>query len=91
MTLERKSPGTAARANSTTPLVEASLTAHLGLQRHEPLTAEDRADIDVIVAAAERGFRLAVRCTACGHWISNPTSVRRHLGPRCAARMAAGE
>jgi hypothetical protein len=56
---------------------------------HEPLTAEDRADIDVLVAAAERGFRLATRCTACGAWISNPISIRRHLGPVCAKRAAA--
>jgi len=60
----------------------------LGLQRHEPLTAEDRADLDLLVAAAERGFRLATRCTACGSWISNPVSVRRHMGPVCRAKAA---
>jgi hypothetical protein len=56
---------------------------------HEPITAEDRADIDVLVAAAERGFRLATRCSACGQWLVSPASVRRHLGPVCARRMDA--
>lgn len=67
---------------------EAKLTRLLGLQRHEPMTAEDRADIDVIIAAAERGFRLATKCSACGSWISAPSSVRQHLGPVCAKRAA---
>lgn len=53
---------------------------------HEPLTPEDRQDIDVIVAAVERGFRVAVQCQACGHWLSNPRSVKAFMGPRCAAR-----
>lgn len=64
------------------------LTRLLGLERHEPLTPEDRADIDVIIAAAERGFRLATKCAACGHWISAPSSVRQHVGPVCAKRAA---
>jgi hypothetical protein len=57
---------------------------------HEPLTAEDRADIDVLIAAAERGFRLATRCTRCNQWLVAPSSVRRHLGPVCRAKAAAG-
>jgi hypothetical protein len=50
-------------------------------------TADDRADIDVLIAAAERGFRLAVQCLDCGQWLANPTSVRAHRGPRCRARL----
>ncbi|KAA1243634.1 hypothetical protein F0Q45_25495 [Mycobacterium simiae] len=61
----------------------------LGLQRHDPLTAEDRADLDVLIAAAERGYRLATRCLRCGQWLVAPSSVRRHLGPVCAAKAAA--
>ncbi|WP_407635608.1 DUF6011 domain-containing protein [Mycolicibacterium vanbaalenii] len=53
---------------------------------HEPLTREDREDLDVIVAAVERGFRIAVRCRVCGHWLSNPRSVKSFVGPRCAAK-----
>lgn len=56
--------------------------------RHEPLTPEDRADIDVLVAAAERGFRLATRCLRCNQWLVAPSSVRAHLGPVCRAKAA---
>jgi hypothetical protein len=56
---------------------------------HEPLTAEDRADIEVLIAAAERGFRLATRCTRCGQWLVAPSSVRAHLGPVCKVKVAA--
>jgi primosomal protein N' len=62
------------------------LSKLFGHAPHEPLTPEDREDLNAIVAAAERGFRVAVRCSACGHWLSNPRSVRAFLGPRCAAR-----
>lgn len=68
---------------------DTEFTCLLGLQRHEPLTPEDRADLDLIIAAAERGFRLATRCTACGSWISNPKSVRAHMGPVCRSRSVA--
>jgi hypothetical protein len=53
---------------------------------HEALTSEDRADIEVLVAAAERGFRLATRCTRCNKWVVAPSSVRAHMGPVCPAR-----
>ncbi|MFC5332872.1 DUF6011 domain-containing protein [Mycobacterium branderi] len=54
---------------------------------HEPLTPEDRADIDVLIAAAERGFRLATRCTRCNQWLVAPVSVRTHLGPVCRSKI----
>lgn len=54
---------------------------------HEPLTAEDRRDLDVIVAAVERGFRISVQCRVCGHWLSHPHSVKAFMGPRCAAKV----
>jgi hypothetical protein len=63
-------------------------TRLLGLERHEPLTREDREDIDMLVAAAERGFRLATRCTRCNQWLVAPSSVRVHLGPVCRAKAA---
>jgi hypothetical protein len=81
------------RSGQPTPLSELTDTAeHIAPWRqdwHEPLTAEDRADIAVLIAAAERGFRLATRCTACGAWISAPSSIRRHMGPKCAAKAVA--
>ncbi len=55
---------------------------------HEPPSEEDRADLDVWVAAAERGFRLATRCTRCGQWVVAPSSVRAHMGPVCRAKVA---
>lgn len=55
--------------------------------RHEPLTPEDRADIDLLISAAERGFRLAVRCTRCGSWLVAMSSVRAHMGPVCRAKV----
>jgi len=56
---------------------------------HEPLTAEDRADLAVLEAAAQRGFRLATRCIRCGQWLVAPSSVRAHLGPVCRTRGVA--
>ena len=35
-------------------------------------------------------FRLAVRCTRCGRWLTDGRSKKRHMGARCAAR-AGGE
>jgi hypothetical protein len=34
-------------------------------------------------------WRIAVRCTVCGSWLSNPRSVMRGMGPRCAAQGGA--
>lgn len=66
-------------------------TAPWAFGLHEPLTAEDRADFDVLLAAAERGFRLATRCTRCNQWLVAPSSVRAHLGPVCRARLAVAD
>lgn len=84
-TSRKPAPATETGSHITTNRAS-EFTAQLGLQRHEPLTPEDRADLDLIIAAAERGFRLSTRCLDCGHWITAPSSVRRHRGPVCAAR-----
>jgi hypothetical protein len=85
----RRNPGAKARANSTTPTVDTGeFTAPWRQDWHEPVTAEDRADIDVLIAAAQRGFRLATRCTRCNQWLVAPSSVRAHLGPVCRAKAA---
>lgn len=83
---QRKRPAAHRPSPNTT---NTDFTPLLGLQRHEPLTREDRADHDVLVAAAERGFHLAVRCTRCGQWLVAPSSVRAHLGPVCRAKAVA--
>lgn len=54
--------------------------------RHEPRDAEDRADDAVIDAARNRGFRIAVQCVRCKHWLTNPRSVEQHLGPHCRTK-----
>jgi hypothetical protein len=64
-------------------------TRLLGLQSHEPLDAETRAEIDLLIKAAEMGYRLATRCTACGVWISAPISLKRH-GP-CLRQAGGGQ
>jgi len=51
--------------------------------------AEDRADTAVIAAAEELGYRIAVQCLDCGHWLTAPSSLVTHRGPRCRAKAAA--
>jgi hypothetical protein len=60
----------------------------IGLERTEPVDADDRADLEVLNAAAELGFRLATRCLVCGQWLVAPKSVRLHIGPKCRKRAA---
>ena len=65
----------------------------------DPKDSDDQFDdkvvdaADRLLAAALRGgtYRLASRCHACGAWLVDPVSVRRHLGPRCAARVGNGK
>jgi hypothetical protein len=66
-------------ARTTNNYIEADFTAPWQHHPHEPLTAEDRAD--VVNAAAERGFSIATRCLRCNHWLAAPSSVRAHMGP----------
>lgn len=53
-------------------------------------TAEDRLDDLVIEAAKARGFAVAVRCSRCSQWVVAAKSVALHMGPKCAAKAAAG-
>jgi hypothetical protein len=85
----RRSPGTKSRATSTTPLADSKSTVLYGHDRVEPLDAEDRADLAVLEAAEERGFRLSIQCTACGHWLTSRKSLLAHMGPKCMARAVA--
>jgi hypothetical protein len=52
-------------------------------------TAEDRREAAVLAEAAEMGYRLAVSCLDCGHYLVNPISVAHHRGPTCRARKRA--
>ncbi|VBA61228.1 DUF6011 domain-containing protein [Mycobacterium attenuatum] len=86
---ERRSPGSEAGAPSTTPIATSEFSPLWRQDWYDPLSAEDRADLAVLIAAAERGYRLATRCLRCGQWLVAPSSVRRHMGPVCAAKVAA--
>lgn len=87
MTAQRKSPGPDPRASREHRANGYDhLSQLIGLQRHEPLTREDREDLDLLIKAAERGFRLSVKCVDCGHPLTAPSSVRQHRGPKCAAK-----
>lgn len=88
--MTRRSPGSEARATSTTPIAASQFNGHRRADGYAAPTSEDRADAAVLAAAAERGFRVAVQCLDCGHWLANPISVAAFRGPRCRAR-AGGE
>jgi hypothetical protein len=49
-------------------------------------TADERREEAVKAEAHAMGFRLAVRCRACGAWCVSDRSVREHLGPVCRAK-----
>lgn len=51
--------------------------------------AEARAEAAFLAEAEARGFRLSLTCLDCGHPIVTEASLRRHRGPRCAARAQA--
>lgn len=86
--MKSRKPAPATETGSHVTTSDSEFTRLLGLQRHEPLDTETRAEIDLLIKAAQMGFRLAVRCVDCGHWITAPSSVRAHRGPVCAARAA---
>jgi len=89
MTQIRRSPAAPGRATSTTTIASTNRSAYRPQDGYAALTAEDRADLAVLEAAAQRGFRLATRCIRCGQWLVAPSSVRAHLGPVCRARAVA--
>lgn len=49
------------RATSATPIAAHQLTPPWRHNPHEPLTAEDHADVALLATATQRGFRLATR------------------------------
>jgi hypothetical protein len=61
-------------------------TAHRRQDGYTAPTPEGRADLAVLAAAEALGYRIAVQCLDCQHWLSSPTSVAANRGPRCRAR-----
>lgn len=54
--------------------------------RIAPLTPEDIYERSVVAAATELGYTVSIPCRVCGHPLTNPKSVARHVGPRCRRR-----
>ena len=77
-------------AASTTPIASCESTAYRPQDGYQAPSAQDRLDAQVIAAARERGFSIAVRCSRCNQWVVAAKSVAAHLGPVCQAKRAAG-
>jgi hypothetical protein len=82
----RKRPAPTDRPSSNGTTRYADLTDIPGHQPTEAPTAEDRADLAALIPAGERGYRIAVQCTCCGHWLTAPKSVGRFMGPQCRTK-----
>jgi hypothetical protein len=80
--------GGAARQDrpSSRTLSAANSITHRRQEGYAAPAAEDRREAAVLAEAAEMGYRLAVQCVDCRHWLSNPISVAAHRGPICRAR-----
>jgi hypothetical protein len=86
--MRRRSPGSEARATSTTPIAGTNSNGHRRQDGYAAPTADDRAEAAAVAAVQAFGYSIAVRCLDCGHWLANPASVSAHRGPTCAARKA---
>jgi hypothetical protein len=84
---QRESPAGQSGATSKTPIPAGHFTAHRRQDGYAAPSAEDRVDHAVVAAAEALGYRIAVQCLDCGHWLANPKSVAAHRGPRCRARV----
>jgi hypothetical protein len=77
---ERQSSGGAASNHHS--------TGHRRQDGYTAPTGEDRREAQVIAEAKALGYRLAIRCTECGHWLASPRSVELHMGPVCRGKAA---
>lgn len=49
-------------------------------------SVEDRREATLLAELREPGYGITVPCVDCGHPLTAPKSVARHVGPKCAAR-----
>lgn len=84
MTRRRSSPGLEARATSTPPSADTTITPHADVVFD--LTLLGGPDADVWAALFDGRFRLARRCDVCGRWLTAGASKTAGRGPRCAAK-----
>ncbi|WP_222428525.1 DUF6011 domain-containing protein [Mycolicibacterium porcinum] len=88
MSRNRRSRATSDPATTSTPLDTRKSTGHRRQDGYAAPRADDRLDAQVLDEAKARGFRLAARCSACGHWLVATESVALHLGPVCRSKAA---
>ena len=85
----RRSPGSKARATSTTPLAALDSSLHRAEDGYSAPTAEDREVAKAVAVLQGFGFGIAMRCLDCGHPITSAASLARLRGPKCAAKAVA--
>lgn len=83
---KRPAPSQSRPPRNNTTAVESS-RLHRPQDGYAAPSPEDRADAEFLAEAKQRGYRLALACLDCGHPIVAAASLRRHRGPRCAARV----
>ncbi|WP_246584974.1 DUF6011 domain-containing protein [[Mycobacterium] fortunisiensis] len=86
MTTQRKRPAPPQDRPSRNTTNAAKSTGHRRQDGYAAPDVDDRLDAQVIAEAEARGFKLATRCSACGHWLVSAPSVALHLGPVCRSK-----
>jgi formylmethanofuran dehydrogenase subunit E len=86
MSQKRRSRAPQDPAPSTTPLATPHSSVHQAEDGYSAPTPDDRLDAEVVAAAKERGFSIAVRCSRCNQWVVAAKSVALHMGPVCRAK-----
>ena len=86
----RRSPGSEARATSTTTTVATadSIRLHRPQDGYAAPSAEDRREAGLLAELRDLGYQPATRCTRCGQWVVAAKSVALHMGPVCRAKTA---
>lgn len=83
----RRSPGSEARATSTTTTLHPDSNRRADLELDLALLGGSAADVWAQLFDGQ--FRLAVPCERCGRWLTAGASKRHRLGAHCRSRAAA--
>lgn len=60
-----------------------------GDYRHGVPTDGERREQQLLEELRALGYGITVPCLDCGHPLTNPRSLERHIGPKCAAKAGA--
>lgn len=60
-----------------------------GDYRHQPLTADERREQQLLDELHALGYGITMPCRECGHPLTTIQSLSRNIGPKCAARANA--